>query len=115
MTQCVPIATIVLVVVNIGIITMWILQFRQSNRHFKGTQIDFELAVQEQKRNQAESDVTQLRIKKAEFKADKKFEGDVKTIICGRLEQYEKYRTPEIEKRIEELKKKKEKAGNCRK
>ena len=106
---------IALLAVNIVIITMWILQFRRSGKHFKITQIDFELAVQEQKRNQAESDVTQLRIKKAEFKADEKFEGDVKTIICDRLKQYEKCRTPEIVNRINELKKEKEKVGNCRK
>lgn len=105
----------ILVAVNIAIVIMWILQLRQSSKHFKRTQIDFELAVQEQRRNQAESDVTQLRIKKAEFKADKKFEGDVKNIICDRLKQYKECRTPQIENIINELKKKKEKLGNCRK
>lgn len=114
MTQYLPITTIVFIGFNMGIITMWILQFLQSNKHFKKTQIDFELAVQEQRRNQTESDVTQLRIRKAEFKADNKFEGDVKDIICKRLKQYKDCRTPEIEKRIEELNKEKEEAGNCR-
>ena len=105
-----------LLVVNIVLIAVLILRFQQSNKHFKITQIDFELAVQEQKRNQAESDVTQLRIEKAEFKADGKFKGKVEEIICGRLKQYEECRIPEIVNRINELKKEKEKlVGSCRK
>ncbi len=111
-----------LVIANIVIIIIWILHFlrvgkllKKSDERFKITQIDFELAVQEQKRNQAESDVTQLRIKKAEFITNGKFKGCVENIICYRLKQYEKCRIPEIVKRIEELKKEKEKAGNYRK
>jgi len=118
MIQCELIITsIVLVAVNIAIITMWILQFRQSNKHLKKTQIDFELAVQEQKRNQAESDVTKLRIKEAEFmlmpgaEREKKEWKDAIRVIRCRIEQYKECRVPEIENRIDELKREKEKCG----
>jgi len=113
---------IVLVAANIIIIVLWFLSFRRvgelqkkENKHFIISQIDFELAVQEQKRNQAESDVTQLRMKKAEFEAKVEFRGEVERIICDRLKEYEKCRIPEIVNRINELKKEKEKVGNCRK
>jgi len=123
MRECIILGTnIVLVAANIIIIVLWFLSFRRvgelqkkENKHFIISQIDFELAVQEQKRNQAESDVTQLRIKKAEFKAKGEFKGKVESIICDRLKQYEKCRIPEIVNRINELKKEKKKGGNYRK
>jgi len=105
---------------SIVIIVIWILYFlrvgkllKESKEHFKITQIDVELAVQEQKRNQAESDVTHLRIEKAEFKAKKEFGGDVQNIIDFRLSQYEKDRIPEIVNRIRELKKERDKIVSC--
>ncbi|MBA7651578.1 hypothetical protein ES703_59397 [subsurface metagenome] len=104
-------ANIALVAVTVLYVTIVNKQLKKSEDHFKENQIDFELAVQEQKRNQAESDVTQLRMKKAEFKANKRFEGDVKKIICDRLKQYEKSRTPQIENRIKELREQKKKLG----
>ena len=113
---------VVLVAANIFIIVLWYKSFRRvgelqekENKHFKISQINFELAVQEQKRNQAESDVTQLRIKKAEFEADNKFIGDVKQVICDRLKQYEKCRTPEIVDRIKKLKEERGKVVNSTK
>ena len=54
-------------------------------------------------------------LKKAEFKAKVEFKGKVESIICDRLKEYEKCRIPEIVNRINELKKEKEKVGNCRK
>ena len=77
-------------------------QLEKSEDHFRESQIDFELATQMQRRNQVESDVTQLRIKEAEFEANKRFEGKVKEIICYRFKQC-KRRTTEIESRIKEL------------
>ena len=111
---------VVQIKLDIVIIVIWLLYFyqmvklqKESKKHFKITQVDVELAVQEQKRNQAESDLTQLRIKKAEFKADKKFGEDVKEIICPRIRQYEECRIPEIVKRIGALKAEKEKLIRC--
>ena len=127
MTQCVLIITnIALVIANIGVVVVAILhyvrvgkQLEKTDKHFRDSQIEFEKGVQIQRRNQAESDVTQLRIKKAEFMliADterEKREGKdaIKEIDC-RLEQYKKCRIPEIENRISELKKEKEKLGDC--
>lgn len=107
---------IVRIKLDIVVVAIWLLYFyqlvrlqRESKKHFKITQIDVELAVQEQKRNYAESDLTQLRIKKVEFGADEKFKEGVEKIICPRLKQYKECRIPEIVKRIGELKREKEK------
>lgn len=102
-------ANIALVAVTIYYVKIVNKQLEKSEDHFKESQIDFELATQMQRRSQTESDVTQLRMKKAEFKANKRFEGDVKKIICDRLKQYEKSRTPQIENRIKQLREQKKK------
>ena len=127
MRECIILGTnIVLVAANIIIIVLWFLSFRRvgelqkkENKHFIISQIDFELAVQEQKRNQSESDVTQLRIKKAELllmSCTQRKEGEwgkAMKEIEERLKQYKECRTPKTEKRIKELKKKKEKYEDC--
>jgi len=107
------IGNILLVAVTICYVKIVYKQLTKSDEYFRKNEIDFELAVQEQKRNQAESDVTQLRIKKAEFKASGESKGDVESIIHDRLKEYEKCRIPEIVNRINELKKEKEKLRDC--
>ncbi len=112
----------ILLVADIVVIVIWILHFlrvgkllKKSNKHFETTQTDFKFAVQEQKRNQSESDVTQLHIKKAELllmsdAQRKKGEwGKAMKEIEDRLDQYGKHRIPETEKKKGELKKKTEK------
>ena len=127
MTQCVLIVTnIALIIANIGVVVVAILhyvrvgkQLEKTDKHFRDSQIEFEKGVQIQRRNQAESDVTQLRIKKAEFmliadtERKKRAWKDAMKVIEYRLEQYRKCRIPEIENRINELKKGKEKLRDC--
>lgn len=109
------IGNILLIAVTICYVKIVYKQLRKSDEYFRKNEVDFELAVQEQKRNQAESDVTQLRIKKAEFKTNGESKGDVENIIHDRLKEYEKCRIPEIVNRINELKKEKEKLRDCSK
>jgi 7,8-dihydro-6-hydroxymethylpterin-pyrophosphokinase len=107
--------------VDVVIIALVILKFRWSNKHFKITQIEFEDSVLVQSRNQAESDVTQLRMKKAEFLlmplAERKKREWKKAMkeIKDRLKQYKESRTPGIENKRKELKERKKKLEDCNK
>jgi len=103
-------ANIALVAVTICYVKIVNRQLKKSEDHFRESQIDFELATQMQRRGQTESDVTQLRMKEAEFEGNKRFEGKVKEIICYRFNQC-KCRTTEIENRIKELREQKKKLG----
>lgn len=120
------VANIALIVTNTSVVVMACLHYRrvgrqlkQTEKHFKKSQIGFERSVQIQRRNQAESDVTQLRMKKAEFllmpgAERKKLEWkEAMKEIDYRLNQYKECRIPEIENIINQLKKKEEKLGDC--
>ena len=118
MTQGEIIAISIGFVVDVVIIALLILKFRWSNKHFKITKIDFEVAVQEQKRNQAESDDTQLRIEEAKLKLmvpmekeKKEWKGAMEEILYRRKQC--KCRVTQTVNKIKELKKEEEELEDC--
>ncbi len=111
------VANVALVVTNISVVKIAFLHYRrvgkqleQTDKHFRESQREFAKSVQAQRRNQAESDVTQLHIKKAELlimpDAQRKEGewGEAIKEIEDRLKQYSNHRIPDTEEKIRELK-----------
>lgn len=111
-------ATSVLVIANIGLVIVTALHFltikdqakimeeqaKKSDRHLKIIANRFKLAMLIQKRYQVEGDITQLRIKRAEFldKAGEKTKNDKSPMGIIDYREY-KQCTPTVDETVKEI------------